>query len=193
MSTHPVGRPRKHANNAAMHRASRERLAAKREQLAADFAALQAAYAKAQELKVYHRSQRDDWGTPREVFAPLNAEFGFTLDAAASASNALCEQYYTILDNALVQPWTGIVFLNPPYGHGVQAWIRKAWESAQEGATVVCLVKATPDTVWWHTYTQYAEVRLLKGRIKFVGAEHAAPFPSALVIFRPPIQRTTPC
>ena len=31
-----------------------------------------------------------------------------------------------------------------------------------------------------------AEVRFVRGRLRFVGAEHPAPFPSAVVIFRPP-------
>lgn len=136
--------------------------------------------------KVYHRSKDDTWGTPMEIFNTLNAEFGFTLDAAASQSNALCPHYYTITDNALVQAWTGVVFLNPPYGREVGQWIGKAYESSLAGATVVCLVKATPDTKWWHQYTPHAEVRFIPGRLRFVGAENPAPFPSCLVIFRPP-------
>lgn len=136
--------------------------------------------------KVYHRSKNDTWGTPREIFNVLHAEFHFTLDAAASPSNALCPHYFTILDDALSQPWIGTVFLNPPYGREVGQWVRKAYESSLAGATVVCLVKATPDTKWWHQYTPYAEVRFISGRLRFVGADSPAPFPSCLVIFRPP-------
>jgi hypothetical protein len=75
--------------------------------------------------------------------------------------------------------------MNPPYGHGVAQWIRKAYTSSLAGATVVCLVKATPDTRWWHAYTPHAEVRFVPGRVRFVGAQYPAPFPVCVVIFRP--------
>jgi phage N-6-adenine-methyltransferase len=84
----------------------------------------QQAYRQRQQrqVKVYHRSKREDWGTPPDFFQALDTEFGFTLDAAASPANALCPRYWTKADNALVQPWTGIVFLNPPYGRGIEKW-----------------------------------------------------------------------
>jgi site-specific DNA-methyltransferase (adenine-specific) len=78
------------------------------------------------------------------------------------------------------------VFCNPPYGRAIGEWMRKAWESAQRGAeVVVCLVPARTDTAWWHDYaTRAAEVRYLRGRLKFGGANNGAPFPSALLVFR---------
>jgi len=103
--------------------------------------------------KVYHRSQRDDWGTPPALFAALDAEFHFTLDVCATPDNATCPRYFTPADDGLAQSWAGeVCCMNPPYGRGIDAWVRKAYESAQEGATVVYLVKATPDTRWWHAY-----------------------------------------
>jgi phage N-6-adenine-methyltransferase len=137
------------------------------------------------EPKVYHRSARQDWETPPEIFEPLNKEFGFTLDVCATPANAKCARYYTIEDDGLLQPWYGVCWMNPPYGRGIMAWIQKAYESALSGATVVGLVKATPDTRWWHEYVCAAEVRFLKGRITFVGAKGRAPFPSAILIYRP--------
>ena len=47
------------------------------------------------------------------------------------------------------------------------------------------LVPARTDTAWWHDYVvPFAEVRFLRGRVKFEGAPTTAPFPSAVVIFR---------
>ena len=37
-----------------------------------------------------YMSNRMDWETPADLFAKLDDEFGFTLDAAASASNHKC-------------------------------------------------------------------------------------------------------
>ena len=53
------------------------------------------------------------------------------------------------------------------------------------GATVVCLVPARTDTEWWHSFAMRAEVRLLRGRLKFGESKSCAPFPSAIVVFRP--------
>lgn len=37
---------------------------------------------------------RDDWETPPDLFERLNAEFEFTLDAAANAENRKCVRYW---------------------------------------------------------------------------------------------------
>ena len=63
----------------------------------------------------------------------------------------------------------------------------KGYGESLRGATVVCLVPARTDTKWWHQYARRGEIRYLRGRLKFVSAQHEAPFPSAVVVFRPPI------
>jgi phage N-6-adenine-methyltransferase len=128
--------------------------------------------------------RREDWETPPDLFAGYDAEFGFTLDAAANRDNAKVENYYS--ERALEKEWPGVVWLNPPYGKQIGQWVEKAWQESRDGATVVCLVPARTDSWWWHDYTPQAEVRFIRGRIKFVGAPYNAPFPSAVLIFRPP-------
>jgi hypothetical protein len=58
-------------------------------------------------------------------------------------------------------------------------------ESSRAGATVVCLVPSRTDTAWWHRYAMKGEIRFLRGRLKFGAAKHSAPFPSAIIVFRP--------
>lgn len=129
---------------------------------------------------------REDWETPAHIFDPLNEEFGFTLDAAASHHNAKVPTYFTKSDDGLHRPWLGVVWCNPPYGREIPKWVSKGWEESRLGATVVMLVPARTDTRWWHEFViPFAEVRFVRGRIKFVGARFNAPFPSAVVIFRP--------
>ena len=84
----------------------------------------------------------------------------------------------------LMWQYSETVFMNPPYSQ-CQEWMRKAYGSAQEGATVVCLVPSRTDTDWWHRYAMKGEIRLLRGRLKFGDATNSAPFPSAVVVFRP--------
>lgn len=131
-----------------------------------------------------------EWATPWDLFHVLDAEFGFTLDACAQSWNAKCERYFSPSDNGLVQDWgKEIVFCNPPYGRGVTgAWVAKGWEASQRGATVVLLIPARTDTSWWHEGVVRGEVRFLRGRVQFErrdGVANSAPFPSAVVIFRP--------
>jgi hypothetical protein len=56
----------------------------------------------------------DDRRTPRELWDPLNEEFQFTLDVAASSANALTDHYFDLEKNGLVKPWSGVVWCNPP-------------------------------------------------------------------------------
>lgn len=134
-------------------------------------------------MNVHYSSERDAWATPQDLFDELDAEFGFGLDVCASADNAKCPRYFTAEDDGLVQSWQGTCWMNPPYGNVIESWVRKAYESAQDGATVVCLVPARVDTGWWWDYCRYGEIRFLRGRLKFGDGENSAPFPSAVVVF----------
>lgn len=135
---------------------------------------------------VHFSSNRDDWETPQFIFDGLNAEFGFELDVCATAENAKCSRFYSEEQNGLEQTWSGTCWMNPPYGRSISAWMEKAYESSRCGATVVCLVPARTDTTWWHKFSLRGEIRFLKGRLKFGDSVNSAPFPSAVVIFRPP-------
>lgn len=65
--------------------------------------------------KVFTTSKSTNHWTPAEIFAPLDEEFRFTLDPAASAESAKCPVYYTKKQDGLTLPWRGRVFCNPPY------------------------------------------------------------------------------
>jgi len=131
-------------------------------------------------------SKSNEWETPQEFFDRLNLEFNFTLDAAATDENAKCAKYFTLNENGLAQSWQGeTVFLNPPYGRAVGEWIAKAHAEAERGATVVCLIPARTDTRYFHDHCFKGEVRFVRGRLKFGNSKNSAPFPSAVVIFRP--------
>lgn len=126
------------------------------------------------------------WPTPQQWFDYLNLEFGFTLDPCCEHETAKCKKHYTPEEDGLAQSWKDErVFMNPPYGREITAWMKKAYESARdEGALVVCFVPARVDTNWWHDYAIKGEVRLPKGRAKNPDGG-AWPFPVAVVIFRP--------
>lgn len=131
----------------------------------------------------YFQKQSDEWATPRDLFEELDKEFGFTLDVAATKQNALCANFFTAEDDGLMQPWYGVVWCNPPYSQ-VAGWVEKAFRESQRGVTSVLLVASRTDTRWWHDFVlPHAEVRFIRGRVRFGTARNRAPFPSALVIF----------
>lgn len=130
-------------------------------------------------------SSTDKWSTPQDFYDKLNAEFNFTCDVCATPDNAKHINYFTPELDGLSQDWSGICFMNPPYGRNIKDWVKKAYESALAGATVVCLLPARTDTSWWHDYCMKAEERrFIRGRLKFGDSKNSAPFPSAVVIFR---------
>ncbi|MBR8661146.1 adenine methyltransferase [Brevibacillus sp. NL20B1] len=131
-------------------------------------------------------SATDLWPTPQDFFDELNREFHFTLDPCATHDNAKCSTYFTKEDDGLVQEWAPhTVFMNPPYGREIKRWMQKAYEESLKGATVVCLVPARTDTAWFHDYVYgKAEIRFVRGRLKFGNAQNSAPFPSMIVIYR---------
>jgi phage N-6-adenine-methyltransferase len=129
-------------------------------------------------------SAKTEWATPAPLFQILHREFSFSLDVCATAANRKCAAYFTRGQDGLRQPWIGTCWMNPPYGRAIGLWVRKAYEESLKRATVVCLLPARTDTRWWHAVVMRArEIRLLKGRLTFVGATAPAPFPSAVAIF----------
>lgn len=129
-------------------------------------------------------SSSDEWATPRELFAKLDAEFHFTCDAASTDENALCARHFTIADDGLSQEWAGNVWCNPPYGRQVGRWAEKAATSNMGGVNVL-LVPARTDTAWWHDWIfgKATQIRFLRGRLRFGDGKGSAPFPSAVVVY----------
>ena len=137
--------------------------------------------------KVLYSSKEEKWATPQDFFDKLNDEFHFTLDAAASPDNAKCANYFTEEQDGLAQSWGGhTVWCNPPYCRKTGLWVKKAWEEHQRtGCTVVMLLPSRTDVRWFHDYILgKAEIRFIKGRLKFGGNKNSAPFPSIVVIYR---------
>jgi phage N-6-adenine-methyltransferase len=140
--------------------------------------------------EIHYSSQTDEWATPQDAFNSLHEIHNFTLDPCANEINAKCPKFFTKQNDGLAQSWAGErVFMNPPYGRVIGEWVRKAYEESRNGALVVCLIPARTDTRYWHDYVMRAdEVLLVRGRLKFGGSKNSAPFPSAVVVFKPVAQ-----
>lgn len=122
---------------------------------------------------IHFSSVTDDWSTPKDVYASLNAEFNFDFDPCPLGGAS-----------GLDIEWGKSNFVNPPYSQ-LRAWCKKAYEEWQKGKTVVMLIPSRTDTKAWHEYVmKAAEIRFIKGRLKFGDAKNSAPFPSAVIVFR---------
>lgn len=133
---------------------------------------------------VMFSSATDLWATPQNFFDQLNDEFKFTLDPCSTHENAKCKKHYTAEEDGLAQSWEGeVVFCNPPYGRELSKWVQKCHDEARH-ATVVMLIPARTDTRWFHDFIYgKAEIRFVKGRLKFGDAKNSAPFPSMVVVY----------
>jgi site-specific DNA-methyltransferase (adenine-specific) len=75
------------------------------------------------------------------------------------------------------------VFCNPPYGREIKNRVKKWYEAS--GGEIVMLLPARTDTSWFHDYIYHkAEIRFIRGRLKFGDGKNSAPFPSMVVVFR---------
>ncbi|WP_423767040.1 phage N-6-adenine-methyltransferase [Enterobacter hormaechei] len=141
--------------------------------------------------------QRDLWRTPPALFASLDAEFCFQLDAAAAPHNALCRKFITAEQNTLEAPWAdylnvpGYVWLNPPYSD-ITPFVKKAASESANQIGTVMLVPADTSVGWFREAIQTAsEVRFITaGRLAFINPVTGKPVSgnnkgSMLIIWRP--------
>jgi phage N-6-adenine-methyltransferase len=143
--------------------------------------------------RILFSSAKMDWETPQEFFDKYDRKYGFTLDVCALKKTAKCEKYFNPKINGLRQDWSkDICWMNPPYGRSISLWIKKAYDESKRGATVVCLIPARTDTIWWWDYCTKGKIEFIKGRLKFKGknkhgkiVKNSATFPSAIVVFNP--------
>ena len=110
----------------------------------------------------------DEWSTPRDI---VEAWGVFDLDPCARPETAKAPRWYTKVDNGLLLPWHGRVWLNPPYSRP-RPWLEKAIQEVREGRAthVVALLPAATDTGWFHDCVLgRATLQFRRGRIKFIG------------------------
>jgi len=123
-----------------------------------------------------------EWHTPSDLRAAIDIEFGTTFDPCPGGT----------LD-ALLIPWEGRVFVNPPYGRVLSRWIEKGLLELRAGHAkcIVWLLPARTDTRWFHDllFPNAKEIRFLRGRVHFENGEGRsgpAPFPSMIVVMERP-------
>lgn len=153
-----------------------------------------------------HTSLREDYYTPSEhVEASRTALGAIDLDPCSSRlaqQTVRAAKIWTRLENGLVQPWHGRVFMNPPYGDEAPRWVAKLvaeFDAGHVSAAIALLrVGALSGTSWFPPLWRFPFV-VLPERVRFVdplgnqpSPDHGSVFvalgvalPNLAVAFRP--------
>lgn len=132
-----------------------------------------------------HSSAKRTWQTPDEVLEVVRQVGPIGLDPCTVTSNPTgAEQFLCPDENGLDFNWRllscgRLVYCNPPYGREVAEWADQAIEEGEAGCPLILLVAARPGSRWCQRVMASADVLCFwRGRIKFRGADHCAPFDS---------------
>ena len=111
-----------------------------------------------------------EWFTPPELFDALGLRFD--LDPASPMSGPVpwipAERFYSPNENGLIAPWSGRVWLNPPYGPAAPAFIQRMVEHGNG----MLLVPARTETRWFQYAAPHAHhVTFLRDRLWFTRAD----------------------
>lgn len=174
------GRPRIHAHDRDRWRAAQRAHRARRRQ-------------QRRKLNTLFSSASHEWYTPPHIIDNVLASVErneFDLDPASSLTDGPipARVRYTKTENGLIQPWFGLVWLNPPYGRQILRWIQKAVNEIQNGGAeqIILLLPARTDTQWWRELMDAGgQPEFLQGRLRFLQQDgrigDASTFPSVLV------------
>jgi phage N-6-adenine-methyltransferase len=127
---------------------------------------------------------KQDYGTERPFLDAVEKRFGMIRhDLAASAENAVCENYYDEHRDSFAHDWRalrGVLWLNPPFAN-IAPWAAKCAESASPTTRILLLVPASVGSNWFAEHVHgKAIVLFLNPRIKFVGMPD--PYPKDLIL-----------
>lgn len=132
-----------------------------------------------------HKAGKDEWLTPPAILQSLGE---FDLDPCAPINRpwATARQHYTILDNGLLQEWFGRVWMNPPYGKELGAWLNRM---ALHGDGIAFTFARTGGRSFQNFVFPYADsILFLAGRTTFYNvdgspAKRNAGAPSLLIAY----------
>jgi len=119
-----------------------------------------------------------EWYTPAEyIEAARKLMGGIDLDPASSESaqkTVAAKQYFIEAENGLEKEWAGRVWLNPPYGSVIAAFVTRLVEFVGSGkvSEAVLLTHNSCDTAWWHeAHGACSAFMHTRGRVNFTRSD----------------------
>lgn len=112
----------------------------------------------------------DDWYTPREFFAAFGVRFALDPCSPGPGHWVPADKIYTKEDDGLSLPWSGLVFMNPPFGgrNGHVPWLKKFFEHGNG----IGVIRAYTSSGWWHKWMPRADHILFpRGKTQFIPSD----------------------
>jgi hypothetical protein len=109
-----------------------------------------------------------EWLTPPVLVKNLGE---FDLDPCSPINSPFlhAKNNFTIEDNGLNKKWFGRVYMNPPYGKGMEAWLEKL-KNHGNGIALI-FARTETKTFFNHVWDDADALLFVKGRIKFFNLE----------------------
>ena len=107
---------------------------------------------------------KNEWRTPPEIFAWASRLIGvFDYDTACTKQNALAMRI-TDGHDALIVPWSGVLWCNPPYDH-ISPWVEKALNS--DAITAMLIPSPNGEDRYGDLFRRSHEISVI-GRLAFL-------------------------
>jgi len=109
-----------------------------------------------------HRAGTTTWLTPPHI---INALGPFDLDPCAAPDWYTASRTYVLPQDGLALPWSGHVWLNPPYGSEAWTWLARLAEHGDG----IALIFARTETAGFvrEVWGKASAVKFLHGRLHF--------------------------
>lgn len=141
---------------------------------------------------ILHSSKKTTWMTPSVyIEAARDVLGGIDLDPASSPlanEHILAKRFYSLEtgEDGLELPWSGTVWLNPPYGKleshkhrsGQDVWstLMLSYHATGDVPAGIMLLNAVPDRAWFKPLWRYPMV-FTDHRIRFIDPDRGEPGP----------------
>lgn len=111
--------------------------------------------------------ESDEWYTPKFIFDALGLIFDLDPCSPSKDHWTPARKFYTKDNDGLKSEWSGIVWMNPPFGgrNGQVPWLEKFVNHGNG----IALVAARTSSGWFHEYAPQMDCLLFpKGKTKFI-------------------------
>ncbi|WP_447767029.1 DNA N-6-adenine-methyltransferase [Sphingobacterium faecium] len=106
------------------------------------------------------------WFTPKEIVTSLGE---FDLDPCSHVNRPwdTAKEHYTIEDNGLILPWSGRVWLNPPYDrYVIESFLKKMADHGNGISLIFARTETQPFQKWVFPYAE--SILFINGRLTFI-------------------------
>jgi len=111
------------------------------------------------------KNPQTEWITPKHIIKALGP---FDLDPCAAGRQPwpTARHHFTRDDDGLARPWSGFVWLNPPYGRNVGKWLA-CLAAHRDGGIALVFARTETEAFFEHVWPHADSLLFLRGRLRF--------------------------